>query len=209
MKKKHIMLCAVVLSMTLFSGCGITIQTDNTSTVTNETTQEVAETPYIELTPEITEAATTSEVNNTIIEDEEETTTAESYNETTTSTTEIEIKEDENVENTDTDVDSYTTLATLMTAIYEVGNSSTSAETVAEELKTYSFTYGGPSTSSEFEAMANDWFDYMKDIEGKDIRSEFSKSFTTVTSTAQQMDAELEFDLAYLNVINGITAAIG
>lgn len=205
MKKKNIMLCAGALSITMFCGCGITLQTHGTPTVTTEATQEVTETPEVE----VTEAVTTPETNNTIIEAEEDKTAAEASNETANFSTEIETEEKENAEATDTDIDSYTAFATLMTAIYKVDASSTDAETVAEELKTYSFTYGGPSTSSVSEDMANEWFDYMKEIEGKDIRSEFSKSFTTVTSTAQRMDADLEFDVAYLNVINGISAAIG
>ena len=57
--------------------------------------------------------------------------------------------------------------------------------------------------------MANDWFDTMKNTEGNDIRSEFRESFDTVTSTAQNMDENLEFDVLYQNVINGISAAIG
>ena len=76
-------------------------------------------------------------------------------------------------------------------------------------MKTYSFNYGAPSSSPIFESMANDWFDTMKNEEGKDIRSEFRGCFDTVTSTAQKMDETLEFDVAYLNVINGISAAIG
>ena len=49
----------------------------------------------------------------------------------------------------------------------------------------------------------------MQDTEGKDVRSEFSGSFQIVTSTAQKMDENLEYDAAYLNVVNGILAAIG
>ena len=76
-------------------------------------------------------------------------------------------------------------------------------------MKTYSFNYGAPSSSPIFEEMANDWFDTMKNAEGKHIRSEIRKCFDTVTSTAASMDENLEFDVAYLNVINGISAAIG
>lgn len=203
MKKKTIILCAVVLSLAMLCGCEITIKNENTANVTAEATQEALE------TPEVTEALTTPEATQNIIEDEEQTTTAESNNIEENASEEYSSEEITTQEETEENVDSYVDLASLMTAIYEVDTNSTSAENVAQQLKDYSFTYGGPSTSSVFESMANDWFDTMKSTEGKDIRSEFSECFNTVTLTAQKMDEELEFDLSYLNVINGISAAIG
>ena len=96
-----------------------------------------------------------------------------------------------------------------MTEIYGVSTDAASAEEVAEKFKNYAFTYGAPSSSTAFETMANDWFQTMEETEGKDIRSEFNGCFETVTSTAQEMDVTLEYDVAYLNVVNGILAAIG
>ena len=49
----------------------------------------------------------------------------------------------------------------------------------------------------------------MEATEGKDIRGEFSETFNNVTTTAQSKDETLEYDVAYLNVVNGILAAIG
>ena len=96
-----------------------------------------------------------------------------------------------------------------MTEIYGVSTDAASAEAVAEKFKNYAFTYGAPSSSTAFETMANDWFQTMEETEGKDIRSEFNGCFETVTSAAQEMDVTLEYDVAYLNVVNGILAAIG
>lgn len=203
MKKKNIVLCAGVLSMAMLCGCEVTIQNENPTNVTAEATQEAVE------TSEVTETETTPEAAETIIEDEEKTTTAESNNEEDYTSEDYSSEEIETQEETEEDGDSYADLASLMTAIYEVDTNSTDVESIAEQLKDYSFTYGAPSTSSVFESMANDWFDTMEDVEGTDIRSEFSECFNTVTLTAQNMDEDLEFDLSYLNVINGISAAIG
>ena len=96
-----------------------------------------------------------------------------------------------------------------MMEIYGVKTDSASAETVAENLKNYAFTYGQPSSSSAFETLADDWFLAMEETEGNEVRSEFSKCFQTVTSTAQKMDETLESDLAYTNVVEGILRAIG
>ena len=203
MKKRNIILCAGVLSMAMLCGCESNNQTENTAKVTAEATQEVTDT---ETTLEVTEAVATPEATDAIIEDEGKETTAESNTVVEQDSEKTEIQE----ENTETaDVDSQVTFSSLMTAIYEVDTSNIGAETVAEELKTYAFTNGEPSSSPIFEEMANDWFDTMKNAEGKDIRSEFRKCFDTVTTTAQKMDETLEYDVAYLNVINGISAAIG
>lgn len=198
MRKKNIILCAGLLSMAMLCGCGEKSQKETTTDVTAEATQEATETTD--------ETASTPEATDASTQDTEE--------ETTTETTPVEEEvsegtevQEENAE--DTITDSYAALSSLMTAIYGVDESSTNAETVAEELKTYAFTYGAPSSSTAYESMANDWFDTMKETEGKDIRSEFRKCFDTVTSTAASMDENLEFDVAYLNVINGISAAIG
>ena len=197
MKKKSIILCAGVLSMAMLCGCGENSQKENTANVTAEAT------------PEVTETVTTTEAADTSIEDEENNTTTESSTVEEQASDKTEVQE-ESTENTETaDTDSYAEFSSLMAAIYEVDENSANAETVAENLKTYAFSYGEPSSSSAFETMANDWFDTMKNEEGKDIRSEFRGCFDTVTSTAQKMDETLEFDVAYLNVINGISAAIG
>ena len=98
---------------------------------------------------------------------------------------------------------------TIMTEIYKVSAGSASADTVAENFKNYAFNNGAPSSSSAFESKATEWFQTMQNSEGKDIRAEFSKAFNTVTATAQGKDETLEYDVAYLNVVNGIFAAIG
>ena len=120
----------------------------------------------------------------------------------------MEIQEEQE-EITDANVDAQTAFSSLMTEIYEVKNDSASAETVAENLKNYAFTYGAPSSSSAFESLANDWFLAIEETEGSDVRSEFSECFNTVTSTAKEMDETLEYDAAYTNVVNGILGAIG
>lgn len=127
--------------------------------------------------------------------------------------TETSEAEDSTIENEEkdnsTEAESHTAFSSLMTEIYEVKTDSASAETVAENLKKYAFTYGAPSSSSVFETLANDWFLAIEETEGNDVRSEFSECFHTVTSTAQEMDETLEYDLAYTNVVEGILRAIG
>ena len=196
MKKKNIILCAGVLSLTMMCGCGENTQNETSANVTTEVTQEV------------TETVDTPETTDTIIADDETKTTTESNTVDEYDSEQPEIQE-ENTETADTNVDSYAELSSLMTAIYAVGEDSTSVETAAENLKTYAFNYGAPSSSANYESMANDWFDSMQSTEGTDIRSEFRKCFDTVTLTAQEADENLEFDVAYQNVINGISAAIG
>lgn len=196
MKKKNIILCAGVLSLTMMCGCGENTQNETSANVTTEVTQEV------------TETVDTPETTDTIIADDETKTTTESNTVDEYDSEQPEIQE-ENTETADTNVDSYAELSSLMTAIYAVGEDSTSVETAAENLKTYAFNYGAPSSSANYESMANDWFDSMQSTEGTDIRSEFRKCFDTVTLAAQEADENLEFDVAYQNVINGISAAIG
>lgn len=204
MKKKNIILCAGVLSIAMLCGCEVTIKNENPTDVTAEATQEAVE------TPEVTETVTTPEATQTFIEDEEQITTAEANNIEEYTSEENTLEEIATQEGMEEEADSHADLASLMAAIYEVDTNSTDVESIAKQLKDYAFTYGAPSTSSVFESMANDWFDTMKATEGKDIRSEFSECFNTVTSTAQQMDEDLEFDVSYLNVINGIIyAAMG
>lgn len=156
-------------------------------------------------------AGTTSEENSTAITQEvEETAETEETVETAETDEAIEAEEaTETQETAEGDVDSTAEFSLLMTEIYGVSNDAASAESVAENFKNFAFTYGAPSSSSTFETMANEWFQTMEEAEGKDIRSEFSGCFETVTSTAQEMDEALEFDVAYLNVVNGILAAIG
>lgn len=210
MKKRNMILCMGILSMAMCCGCGTTTQNEDATTATPEATQEVTETLEATETPEATDAETTQETQEGTIADEETTNTTESTNEEESTSEETEIQE-EQTETADTNADADTEIdfSSLMTSIYEVNADSTNVETVAENLKNYAFAEGAPSSSSAFESMANDWFDTMKDTEGKDIRSEFNECFTTVTSTAQEMDESLEYDVAYLNVINGILAAIG
>ena len=140
---------------------------------------------------------TTPEENSTAIT-QEKTTDTEATTEATTTQ-----------ETTETGVDSNAEFSSLMTEIYGVSTDAASAETVAEKFKDFAFTNGAQSSSTTFETMANDWFQTMEETEGKDIRSEFNGCFETVTSTAQEMDVTLEYDVAYLNVVNGILAAIG
>ena len=141
---------------------------------------------------------TTPEENNTVVTNTQE----------VKDTTETE-KPTETPESTESGVDSNAEFSSIMTEIYGVSTDAASAEEVAEKFKNYAFTYGAPSSSTAFETMANDWFQTMEETEGKDIRSEFNGCFETVTSTAQEMDVTLEYDVAYLNVVNGILAAIG
>ena len=141
---------------------------------------------------------TTPEENNTVV----------THTQEVKDTTETE-KPTETPESTETGVDSNAEFSSIMTEIYGVSTDAASAEAVAEKFKNYAFTYGAPSSSTAFETMANDWFQTMEETEGKDIRSEFNGCFETVTSTAQEMDVTLEYDVAYLNVVNGILAAIG
>lgn len=114
----------------------------------------------------------------------------------------------EATETQETDGDSKAELSSIMTEIYGVGNDAANAEAVAEKLKNYAFSYGAPSSSSAFKSIANDWFKTMEETEGKDIRSEFSVCFETVTSAVNNMDETIRYDVAYSNVINGIRSAI-
>ena len=182
MKKKNVILCAGILSMAMLGGCGGTTPEENNTVVTN--TQEVKDTTETEKPTETEDATETPE--STELEDATET-----------------------PESTETGVDSNAEFSSIMTEIYGVSTDAASAEAVAEKFKNYAFTYGAPSSSTAFETMANDWFQTMEETEGKDIRSEFNGCFETVTSTAQEMDVTLEYDVAYLNVVNGILAAIG
>ena len=147
---------------------------------------------------------TTPEENNTVVthtQEVKDTTETEKPTETEDAT--------ETPESTESGVDSNAEFSSIMTEIYGVSTDAASAEAVAEKFKNYAFTYGAPSSSTAFETMANDWFQTMEETEGKDIRSEFNGCFETVTSAAQEMDVTLEYDVAYLNVVNGILAAIG
>lgn len=188
MKKKNVVLYAGILSMVMLGGCGASTSTENSTPAT----QEATEAP-------VADEAT--------LENEEKNNSTEVTNEENASE-ETEIQE-ELEETADTDADSHTAFSSLMTEIYEVKTDSASAETVAENLKNYAFTYGEPSSSSAFETLANDWFLAIEETEGNDVRSEFSECFHTVTSTAQEMNETLEYDVAYTNVVNGILAAIG
>lgn len=192
MKKKNVVLYAGILSMAMLGGCGASTLTENSTPVTQEATQEATEAP-------VADEAT--------LENEEKNNSTEVTNEENASE-ETEIQEEQE-ETADTDADSHTAFSSLMTEIYEVKTDSASAETVAENLKNYAFTYGEPSSSSAFETLAYDWFLAMEETEGNDVRSEFSECFHTVTSTAQEMDETLEYDVAYTNVVNGILGAIG
>lgn len=179
MKKKNVVLYAGVLSMAMLVGCGASTSNETSTPVT----QEVTEIP---------------EAEDTTSENVEKDNSTEVINEENTSE-----------EITDANVDAQTAFSSLMTEIYEVKNDSASAETVAENLKNYAFTYGAPSSSSVFESLANDWFLAIEETGGSDVRSEFSECFNTVTSTAKEMDETLEYDAAYTNVVNGILGAIG
>ena len=136
MKKKNIILCAGVLSLTMMCGCGENTQNETSANVTTEVTQEV------------TETVDTPETTDTIIADDETKTTTESNTVDEYDSEQPEIQE-ENTETADTNVDSYAELSSLMTAIYAVGEDSTSVETAAENLKTYAFNYGAVSTLVE------------------------------------------------------------
>lgn len=199
MKKKNVVLYAGVLSMVMLGGCGTSTSNETSTPVTQEVTQDATEAPEVTEAPEAEKATTGNEEKNNSTEVTNEENTSE----------ETEVQE----ETADTDVDSRTAFSSLMTEIYAVKTDSTSAETVAESLKNYAFSYCEPDASSSyssvFETMANDWFLAIEETEGKDVRSEFSECFHTVTSTAQKMDETLEYDVAYENVVNGILAAIG
>lgn len=196
MKKRIVILCAGVLSLAMVCGCGSAKSDENAATATPETTQEVTE------TSEDTETQETEESTGT---DEETTDTTETTTEEESTSEEAESQEEaETVE-----AAAEEGFSSVMTEIYGLHADSENIEAAAENLKNYAFENGAPSSSSAFEVMANDWFDTMKDTEGKDIRAEFGEAFTTVTSAAQEMDENLEYDAAYLNVINGIQAAIG
>ena len=139
--------------------------------------------------------STTPEENNTAVTQEvEETTETEEATETQ--------------ETAETGVDSNAEFSSLMTEIYGVSTDAASAEAVAEKFKNYTFANGAPSSSTIFQSMAEKWFQMMEEKEGKDIRPEFSERFQKVTSTAENMDENLQYDVAYLNVVSGITAAI-
>ena len=203
MKKKNVFFYAGVLSVAMLVGCGASTSNETSTPVT----QEVTEIPEAEdTTIENVEKNNSTEVIN------EENTSEENTSEENTSeeitSEEMEIQEEQE-EITDANVDAQTAFSSLMTEIYEVKNDSASAETVAENLKNYAFTYGAPSSSSAFESLANDWFLAIEETEGSDVRSEFSECFNTVTSTAKEMDETLEYDAAYTNVVNGILGAIG
>ena len=188
MKKKNVVLYAGVLSMAMLVGCGASTSNETSTPVTQEVTEIL-------------------EAEDTTSENVEKDNSTEVINEEITSE-EMEIQEEQE-EITDANVDAQTAFSSLMTEIYEVRNDSQNAETVAENLKNYAFTYGAPSSSSVFESLANDWFLAIEETEGSDVRSEFSECFNTVTSTAKEMDETLEYDAAYTNVVNGILGAIG
>ena len=92
MKKKNIILCAGVLSLTMMCGCGENTQNETSANVTTEVTQEV------------TETVDTPETTDTIIADDETKTTTESNTVDEYDSEQPEIQE-ENTETADTNVD--------------------------------------------------------------------------------------------------------
>ena len=208
MKKKNVFFYAGVLSVAMLVGCGASTSNETSTPVTQEVTEiPEAEDTTIENVEKDNSTEVINEENTTEENTSEEITSEENTSEEITSE-EMEIQEEQE-EITDANVDAQTAFSSLMTEIYEVKNDSASAETVAENLKNYAFTYGAPSSSSVFESLANDWFLAIEETEGSDVRSEFSECFNTVTSTAKEMDEALEYDAAYTNVVNGILGAIG
>lgn len=202
MKKRTIILCTGALSLAMLSGCGAAKQTENTAgttaavettaaaetTTTPETTTD-AETATDAETPASADAAETESAGNTTDTDSPENADSEAETE-----------------------DAYADSITLMQTIYEIhpGSSGASlrAEEAAENLKNYVSSYGA-DTSLSFETLANDWFETMTETEGADIRTDFKECFEEAVSAAKNSDETLEKDTAFLNVINGISAAIG
>ena len=169
MKKKDVILCAGILSITMLGGCGGTTLEESNTAITQEA-EETAETQEATETKEATEVIAEAIVTQEAADFTEE-------------------------------------FSAIMTEIYELSGDS-DAEEIAEKFKNYAFTNGAPSSSMNFQYMAENWFQMMEEKEGKDIRPEFNQRFEVVTSTAKKMDETLEYDVLYSNVVNGIIAAI-
>ena len=89
----------------------------------------------------------------------------------------------------------------------EVTQDATEAPEVTEAPEAEKATTGNEEKNNSTEVTNEE--NTSEETEGKDVRSDFSECFHTVTSTAQKKDETLEYDAAYANVVNGILAAIG
>lgn len=202
MKKKNVILLAGIISVAMLGGCGEkTSQEDSTNVMQEETIAE--ETEKTETTEETETAEETEKAEET--ETAEETTEVEKMEEELAKEEEKAKEIAEEAQETAYNEE----FASVMAEIYGVNGDAAKTETVAETFKNFAFANGALSSSTVFETLANEWFQTMEATEGKDIRGEFSETFNNVTTTAQSKDETLEYDVAYLNVVNGILAAIG
>lgn len=76
----------------------------------------------------------------------------------------------------------------------------------ARQLKEFAFHYAENSSVGAFEDMATEWFQD-KSQEIADIKIVFPECLNAVTQYAFAQEEELEYDVSYLKVVNGITAA--
>lgn len=76
----------------------------------------------------------------------------------------------------------------------------------ARQLKDFAFHYAENSSVGAFEDMAAEWF-RNKSQEIADIKMVFPECLNAVTQYAFSQEEALEYDVSYLKVVNGITAA--
>lgn len=100
--------------------------------------------------------------------------------------------------------------AEMMESIYGAApgaaGSSERMVVAARQLKDFAFTYAENSSVGAFEDMAGEWFQE-KAQEISDIKVVFPECLNAVTAYAFSQEEELEYDVSYLKVVNGITAA--
>lgn len=98
----------------------------------------------------------------------------------------------------------------MMDAVYNVqagtAGSSLRAEEAAKALTDYAMTYGAGSASGAFEVLAEEWFAAQKNADDT-FRSDFKLCLDAAADAAEAADENLQYDIAFLNVLNGITAA--
>lgn len=76
----------------------------------------------------------------------------------------------------------------------------------ARQLKDFAFRYAENSSVGAFEDMAAEWFQD-KSQEIADIKMVFPECLNAVTQYGFSQEEALEYDVSYLKVVNGITAA--
>ena len=121
-------------------------------------------------------------------------------------TTEVVVVEDESLTGT-----VYKEFSDLLTKIYEcrAGSAGSSArvEDAAKDLIEFSMNYGQESSSEIFHSFTDSWVEEKAEEYGDSLKENMKEEMDAVTEQAVFSEKDIDTDVAYLNVINGIYAA--